>query len=110
MGDYGIYDPSTGQRAAASTSPAAGPARSQADYEWTPGNVQTDDPHDAGYVDASDLADSKVDGPLPSNIVSGELEHSLRAADDDWEGGDPCDVPFRLSLTNGGRVSAGRWL
>jgi hypothetical protein len=89
MSDYAIYDPSTGQRAPASTSPAAEPARSQAAYDWSPGNVQTDDPHGEPFVDAADLPDSKVDGPLSENII-----RSLDDVDDDAGDCDPHDADY----------------
>lgn len=42
-------------------------------YSWAPGSV-SDDPHDEGFDDVGDDLDaSKVDGPLPENIIRGVI-------------------------------------
>jgi hypothetical protein len=84
MTDYATFDPSSGQRVDAGAGPAA---HSQAGSSfkdqwyggWPPGNVESSDPHDQP---AYETGDSPTTGPIPGNIVGGEL----RAADDDFDG------------------------
>jgi hypothetical protein len=78
MADYACYEPSTGARSDSVQAPSFGSGsggsfKDQWYGEWSPGNVQSEDPHDEGY-EVGDYGTIGV-GPVPSNIERGAATH-----------------------------------
>lgn len=66
--------------------------------EWHP-NASPIDPHNEPFKDASALADSKVDAPLPPNVVGGALELDGEGAADGVHAATVIDVTDDVSAS-----------